>query len=121
MDSKILSFPENGVLKVLEPIKVEYFGDFEIVENNIKTRKRSVSPFKETYYYVNGTIKNGIIHYTEKDIGKKDKFEKKLFAKKHKDDFIEVCRPNLKATKYVNNAGFVAFEVTGEFNVEKYF
>lgn len=96
IDGKILSFPENGVIKVLEPIKVEDFGDFEIVINKIKTRKRRVSPYNETYYYVNGTIRNDTIHYTKKYIGK----EKKLFAKTRKSDIKEIYQPNLKAMQY---------------------
>lgn len=119
MDGKILSFPENGVVKVLEPIQVVYFGDYEIKDNIIKTRKRRVSPYNETYYYVNGSIKNDTIYFTEKYVGKEKKFEKKTFAKTYKDNFIEVYQPNLTARKYINGAGLICYEVTGEFNVEK--
>ncbi|MET3047640.1 hypothetical protein, partial [Flavobacterium covae] len=38
MDGKILSLPdENGIVKVIKPIIVKYFGDFEITNNIIKT------------------------------------------------------------------------------------
>lgn len=119
IDGKILSFPENGVIKILEPIKVEDFGDFEIVDNVIKTRKRRISPFKETYYYVNGTIKNDTIHYTEKYIGREKKFEKKLLSKTLKSDIKEIYQPNLKAVQYNVGRFLVSYEVTGEFNIEK--
>lgn len=117
MDGKILSFPENGVVKVLKPIEAVYFGDYEIKGNIIKTRKQRKTPYNETYYYVNGSIKNDTIHYTEKYVGKESKFEKKLFSKTHKDDFIEVYQPNLKAKQYKKGEVTVSYEVTGEFNI----
>jgi hypothetical protein len=119
IDGKILSFPANGVIKVLEPIKVEDFGDFEVNGNVIKTRKRKISPFNETYYYLNGIIKNDTIHYTEKYIGKEKKFEKKLFAKTRKSDIKEIYQPDLKAVQYKVGKFLVSYEVTGQFNIEK--
>ena len=119
INGKTLGFPDKGVIKVLEPIIVEYFGDYELNNNIIKTKKRVLGPFSETYYHINGSIKNDTIYFTEKYEGKKYKFEKKFFSKKHKDNFIEVYQPNLNARKYINNAGLTTFEVTGEFNVEK--
>lgn len=119
MDGKVLSFPENGKVKVLKPIKVEHFGTYEIVDNVIKTRKRRISPFNETYYYVNGIIKNDTIHYTEKYIGKEKKFEKKLLSKTRKEDFKEIYQPSLKVVQYKAGKFLVSYEITGEFNVEK--
>ncbi|MDR6920508.1 hypothetical protein [Chryseobacterium sp. 2987] len=119
MDGKILSFPENGVVKVLQPINLQYFGDYELAGNIIKTRKSRESPYKETYYYVNGSIKNDTIHFTERYEGKSKKFEKKILAKKHKEDFTEVYQPGLSARKFINNANLVSYEVTGEFNIGK--
>lgn len=111
--------PENGVVKVLEPITLKYFGDYELSNNIIKTKKRVLGPFSETYYHINGSIKNDTIYFTEKYEGKKYTFEKKLFAKKSKENLIEVYQPNLKVRKYSNNEGLPTFEVTGEFNVAK--
>lgn len=119
IDGKVLSFPENGKIKILEPIKIEHFGDFEIANNILKTRKRRISPFNETYYYVNGTIKNDTIHFTEAFIGKEKKFEKKIFAKKHDEDFKEVYQPDLKAEQYKIGKTLVSYEVTGEFSVKE--
>ncbi|QDP84751.1 hypothetical protein FNJ88_03985 [Chryseobacterium sp. SNU WT5] len=119
MDGKTLSFPENGVVKILEPIQVEDFGDFKIENNIIKTRKRQKSPFRETYYYVNGTIKNDTISFTEKYIGKEHKFEKKLFAKTRKVNKKEVYQPALKVVQYKVGKFLVSYEVTGEFRIEK--
>ncbi|WP_126340508.1 hypothetical protein [Kaistella jeonii] len=119
IDGKMLSFPENGVIKVLKPIIVEDFGDFEIFDDVIKTRKRRVSPYNEIYHYVNGTVKKDTIHFTEKYIGKEMKFEKKMFAKTYKDDFIEVYQPNLKAVQYKTGKFLVSYEVTGEFNIQR--
>lgn len=119
IDGKVLSFPENGKIKVLEPIKVEHFGDFELVNNILKTRKRQISPLNETYYYVNGTIKNDTIHFTEAYIGKEKKFEKKLLVKTHKEDFKEIYQSSLKAVQYKIGEVLVSYEVTGEFNIEK--
>lgn len=88
VDGKILSFPENGVIKVLAPIRVEDFGDFEITENIIKTRKRHKTSNKEWYEYVNGSIKNDTIHFTEKYTGTNDyKFKKKLVDKNKNNIF----------------------------------
>jgi hypothetical protein len=119
IDGKILSFPENGVIKVLEPIKVVHFGRYEITGNVLKTRKRRETLYDETYYYVNGTIKNDTIHYTERYIGKEKKFEKKFLAKTHKSDIKEIYQPNLKARKYKNFVDLTCFEVTGEFSIEQ--
>jgi hypothetical protein len=120
MDGKILSFPENGIVKVLESIKVSDFGDFEIIGNVIKTRKRHKTPYKEWYEYVNGSIKNDTIHFTVKYIGRDHyKFKKNWLAKTTKTDLKEVYQPNLKARKYKNGVGLIYYEVTGEFNVEK--
>lgn len=118
IDGKILSFPENGIVKVLEPIIVEDFGDFEITGSIIKTRKRQISPYNETYYYVNGTVNNDTIHYTERYIGKEKKFEKKTLAKSHKEDFKEIYQPGLKAVQYKVGKYLVSYEVTGEFQME---
>ncbi|WP_131368667.1 hypothetical protein [Chryseobacterium luteum] len=119
IDGKVLSFPENGIIKVLQPITVEDFGDFEVTGNIIKTRKRHTTPFNQWYDYVSGTIKNDTIYFTEKFIGKEKTFEKKTFAKTKKTDFKEVYQPGLKTRKYTNGAGLISYEVTGEFNVEK--
>lgn len=119
IDGKILSFPENGVVKVLQPVNLQYFGDYELTNNTIKTRKSRVSPDKETYYYVNGSIKNDTIYFMERYEGKSKKFEKKVFAKKHKDNFKEVYQPGLTARKFINNANLISYEITGEFKIEK--
>lgn len=119
IDGKILSFPENGIVKVLEPIIVENFGDFEITGNIIKTRKRHKTPSREWYEYVNGIIKNDTIHFTEKFVGTDSyQFKKNWLAKAKKTDVTEIYQPNLKAKKYVNGFGLVTYEVTGEFQME---
>ncbi|AYN04685.1 hypothetical protein [Flavobacterium sp. 140616W15] len=119
MNGEILSLPENGIVKVIKPIRVEDFGDFEITNDFIKTRKRSRTPFREWYDYVNGTIKNNTIHFTEKYIGtNRYKLKKKWLVKTRKTDLKEIYQPNLKATKYKDKYGLVYFIVTGEFNVE---
>jgi hypothetical protein len=85
MDGKILSIPKNGIVKVLHPVPVEFFGDFELINDFIRTRKRSKTPFNEWYDYVNGSIKNDTIHFTEKYVGTNDhKFRKKWLAKLEK-------------------------------------
>lgn len=120
IDGRTLSFPINGVVKVLDVIKVEDFGNFDITGNDIKTRKRNKTPFREWYDYVNGTIKNDTIYFTKKFVGTDDyKFKKKWLTKTRKTDFKEIYQPNLKARKYINGAGLINYEVTGEFNVEK--
>lgn len=118
LSSKYFSIPENGMIKLLKPIVVNYFGDFEMTKDFIKTRKRNKTPFKEWYDYVNGSIKNDTIHFTEKYIGKEYKFEKKWYALTHKTDFKEVYQPNLKTEKFENRYGLIYFRVTGEFNVK---
>lgn len=120
MNGQILSFPENGIVKVIRPITVAHFGTYELKGNILKTRKRSKTPFNEWYDYVNGSIKNDTIHFTEKYVGTNDhKFKKKWLAKTRKEDFITIYQPNLKAEKHVNEYGLIYFTVTGEFNVKK--
>ncbi len=119
MDGKILSIPDNGIVKVIKPIRVEDFGDFEITNNFIKTRKRSKTPFKEWYDYVNGTIKKDTIHFIEKYIGtNRYKFKKKWLTKTRKTDIKEIYQPTLKATKYKDRYNIVYFMIAGEFNVK---
>jgi hypothetical protein len=119
MNGKILSLPDNGIVKVIKPIRVEDFGDFEITNNFIKTRKRSKTPFREWYDYVNGTIKKDTIHFTEKYIGtNRYKFKKKWLTKTRKTDLKEIYQPNLKATKYKDRYNIVYFMIAGEFNVK---
>ncbi len=81
MDGKILSFPENGIVKVLQPVYLQYFGDYKLTDNTIKTRKSRESPHTETYYYVNGSIKNDTIHFTERYEGKSKSLRKKHLLK----------------------------------------
>jgi hypothetical protein len=119
IDGKVLSFPENGVIKVLQPVTVEDFGDFELTDNIIKTRKKHTTPFSQWYDYVIGTIKNDTIYFTEKFIGKEKAFKKKLFTRTKKTDFKEVYQPKLKARRYINETGLISYEVTGEFNIKK--
>ncbi|PBI90082.1 hypothetical protein BSF41_17530 [Flavobacterium sp. ACN2] len=120
IDGQILSFPENGIVKVIRPIRVEDFGDFELTGNILKTRKRSKTPFNEWYDYVNGSIKNDTIHFTEKYVGTNlYKFKKKGVAKARKTDLKEIYQPNLKAEKHVNEYGLIYFTVTGEFKFVK--
>jgi hypothetical protein len=121
IDDKILSFPKNGEVKVLQPIQVIHFGTYEITGNILKTRKRHKTPYKEWYEYLNGSIKNDTIYFTEKYDGADHyKFKKNWLAKTRKTDVKEVYQPNLKARKYKNGVGLICYEVTGEFfNVEK--
>lgn len=119
IDGKILGFPENGIIKVIEPIRVDDFGDFEIIGNELKTRKRQKYPGKVWYDYVNGTVKNDTIHFTEKYVGVNDyKFKKKWLAKTRKTDFKEIYQPTLKAEKRKNSIGLIYYIITGEFKVE---
>ncbi|RVU90335.1 hypothetical protein EH230_05160 [Flavobacterium columnare] len=122
MDGKILSLPdENGIVKVVKPIIVKYFGDFEITNNIIKTRRHSRSPFAEWYDYVEGKISNDTIYLSKKYWGKAKKnykFKKYWLAKTRKTNIKEIYQPNLKAVKYKNKSGLTCFEVTGEFSVE---
>ena len=117
MDDKILTLPdENGIVKVIKPIIVEDFGDFEITNNIIKTRKRSKTPFNEWYDYVEGTIKNDTIYLSKKYWGKHPyKFKKNWLAKTRKTNYKKIYQPTLKAVKFKNNSGLTCFEVTGEF------
>lgn len=120
MDGQMLSVPQNGVVKVLHPITVEFFGDFELRDNILKTRKRSKTPFKEWYDYVNGIIKDDTIHFTEKYVGPNNyKFKKKWLAKTRKEDFITIYQPNLIATKHVNEYGLIYYTITGEFSLKQ--
>lgn len=117
LSSKYFGIPENGVIKLLKPIVVNYFGDFEITNDFIKTRKRNKTPFKEWYDYVNGSVKNDTINFTETYIGKGNKFEKKMLAITHKTNFKEVYQTNLKTEKLKDQYGLIYFRVTGEFNI----
>lgn len=119
IDGKTLSFPENGVVKVLKPIQVEDYGDYEITANVIKTRKRHKTPYDISYDYLNGTIKNDTIYLTEHYVGKTDKkFKKKWMSKSDKEDYKQIYQPNLKARQYKIGEVLVSYEVTGEFNIE---
>ncbi|OWP80051.1 hypothetical protein BWK63_13045 [Flavobacterium covae] len=122
MDGKILSLPdENGIVKVIKPIVVSYFGDFEITNNIIKTRRHSRSPFNEWYDYVEGKISNDTIYLSKKYWGKAKnnyKFKKYWLAKTRKTNIKEIYQPTLKAEKFENSYGLTCFRVTGEFLVK---
>ncbi|MCH4830941.1 MULTISPECIES: hypothetical protein [Flavobacterium] len=122
MDGKILSLPdENGIVKVIKPIVVSYFGDFEITNNIIKTRRHSRSPFNEWYDYVEGKISNDTIYLSKKYWGKAKnnyKFKKYWLAKTRKTNIKEIYQPTLKAEKFKNSYGLTCFRVTGEFLVK---
>ncbi|MFK7004904.1 hypothetical protein BZL53_03780 [Flavobacterium columnare] len=122
MDGKILSLPdENGIVKVIKPIIVKYFGDFEITNNIIKTRRHSRSPFNEWYDYVEGKISNDTIYLSKKYWGKAKnnyKFKKYWLAKTRKTNIKEIYQPTLKAEKFENSYGLTCFRVTGEFLVK---
>lgn len=120
ISAPFFSVIENGMVKLGKPIYIEDFGDFEIKGSFIKTRKRHKTPLKEWYDYVNGTIKNDTIHFTEKYVGKSlYKFNKRWLATTHKENFREVYQPNLKAVKYKDKYGFTYFSVTGDFSVKQ--
>ncbi|MBF6654588.1 hypothetical protein [Flavobacterium columnare] len=122
MDGKILSLPdENGIVKVIKPIVVKYFGDFEITNNIIKTRRHSRSPFNEWYDYVEGKISNDTIYLSKKYWGKAKnnyKFKKYWLAKTRKTNYKKIYQPTLKAEKFENSYGLTCFRVTGEFLVK---
>ncbi|OOB84200.1 hypothetical protein BZL53_03785 [Flavobacterium columnare] len=122
MDGKILSLPdENGIVKVIKPIVVSYFGDFEITNNIIKTRRHSRSPFNEWYDYVEGKISNDTIYLSKKYWGKAKnnyKFKKYWLAKTRKTNYKKIYQPTLKAEKFENSYGLTCFRVTGEFLVK---
>ncbi|WP_123906697.1 hypothetical protein [Flavobacterium columnare] len=122
MDGKILSLPdENGIVKVIKPIIVKYFGDFEITNNIIKTRRHSRSPFNEWYDYVEGKISNDTIYLSKKYWGKAKnnyKFKKYWLAKTRKTNYKKIYQPTLKAEKFENSYGLTCFRVTGEFLVK---
>ncbi|AMA49011.1 MULTISPECIES: hypothetical protein [Flavobacterium] len=122
MDGKILSLPDqNGIVKVIKPIIVKYFGDFEITNNIIKTRRHSRSPFNEWYDYVEGKISNDTIYLSKKYWGKAKnnyKFKKYWLAKTRKTNYKKIYQPTLKAEKFENSYGLTCFRVTGEFLVK---
>ncbi|MCJ1809931.1 hypothetical protein, partial [Flavobacterium covae] len=109
MDGKILSLPDqNGIVKVIKPIIVKYFGDFEITNNIIKTRRHSRSPFNEWYDYVEGKISNDTIYLSKKYWGKAKnnyKFKKYWLAKTRKTNYKKIYQPTLKAEKFENSYG----------------
>lgn len=120
MDGKILSFPENGIVKVLEPIVVKDFGGFRINENNIIERTYNKSPYKKWYNYLEGTITNDTIHFTKKYVGTNmNKYKKRWLSKTRKANSMIIYQPNLKAKKYKDEYDFPYFEVTGEFKVDQ--
>ncbi|MBE8726790.1 hypothetical protein [Flavobacterium hungaricum] len=119
LGGEYLSFSENGIIKIKKPILIEYFGNFELTDNFLKTRKRNKTPYKEWYDYLNGTIKNDTIFFTEKFVGQKYEFKKKWTSKTRKANLTEIYQPNLSVTKYINKSGIVSFTVTGELNSKR--
>ena len=119
LSSDEFSATENGKVKLRKSVIVKYFGDYELINDFLKTRKRNQSPYKEWVDYQNGKIKNDTIFFAERYIGKKYKFEKKWWAIKHKENWTEIYQPNLKAVKYKSKSGLTCFEVTGEFNLTR--
>ena len=117
--SKEFSIPENGKIKLEKPIVIQHFGSYQMTNDFLKTRKHNKSYRQEWTDYLNGTIKNDTIHFTEQYIGQYVKFEKKWWARKKKYSLIEIYQPNLKAVKFKNNSGLPCFEVTGEFNLTR--
>lgn len=122
MDNRILSEPQNGRVKVLRPIYLQYFATFEIKDNIIKTRKHQRSPYKEWYAYVNGYIEKDTIQFNEayKGSGKSYEYKKSFWSKRVKKDFTkEVYQSGLKAERLVDDHDLVYFLVTGELEYPK--
>lgn len=112
------SISKNGVVKILKPIYVEHYGEYKIEDNIIKSRKY-ISPPVNKYNYLNGTIKNDTIHFTEKFTGTSVvEYKKQWLTKTRKTDSKIIYEPTLKAEKKSYILHLVAYKVTGEFTVE---
>lgn len=117
IDGEFLSFPENGVVKILKPIRVRQFGFFKIEENNLILQNKYYSSSQVRYNYLSGTVKNDTIQFTKKYWSKNlHSFEKSKWSSVKKVDFKMIHQPGLKAEKYYYE--ILYYKVTGEFYLE---
>ncbi|HEX8577093.1 MAG TPA: hypothetical protein VF677_12435 [Flavobacterium sp.] len=117
IDSEDLSAPENGVIKLKEPLRLSIFAGFELTNDILKVWVNYKTAFREWNENKTGYIKNDTIHFTGSYISKKYEYKKKWWAKIHKTDFVNTYQPNLRANKIKDSqSGFDVFIVSGEFN-----
>jgi hypothetical protein len=117
IDSEDLTAPENGVIKLKQPIELSTYAGFELTNDILKVNVNYKTPFREWNENKTGYIKNDAIYFTASYISKKYEYKKKWWAKTHKTDFIHTYQPNLRANKIKDSQlGFDVFIITGEFN-----
>jgi len=121
VDGKNFELTTDGYVKTKQPVLISNFGDFEIKDDFLKTRKYSKSPYAEWYDYVNGTVKNDTIFMTEAYQGKDTySFKKHWTASRKKRDYKIIYQPNFKiwVTKAHGTTVLTSFVIEGEFSTK---
>jgi hypothetical protein len=121
VDGKKFELTPEGYVKTKQSVLISNYGDFEIKENIIKTRRYSKSPHAEWYDYVNGTVKNDTIFMTEAYQGKDTySFKKHWAASRKKRDFKLIYQPNFKVWVTTTHGSTVltSFVIEGEFSIK---
>ncbi len=121
VDGKNFELTTDGYVKTKQPVLISNFGDFEIKDDFLKTRKYSKSPYAEWYDYVNGTVKNDTIFMTEAYQGKDTySFKKHWLASRKKRDYKIIYQPNFKigVTSVYDSSNLTSFVIEGEFSTK---
>ncbi len=111
----------DGYVKTKQPVLISNFGDFEIKDDFLKTRRYSKSPYSIWYDYVNGTVRNDTIFMREAYIGKDTySFKKHWLASRKKIDFKLIYQPNFKIriTSVYDSSVLTSFVIEGEFSIK---
>jgi len=120
VDGKNFELTTDGYVKTKQPVLISNYGDFEINDDFLKTRRYSKSPYSEWYDYVNGIVKNDTIFMTEAYQGKDTySFKKYWLASRKKRDYKIIHQPNFKVRVTSNSVDLTSFVVEGEFSIKK--
>lgn len=119
-DRVFLTEQKDGIIKLKQPITLEFLGNFELKNSIIKiSRNDRALSGKEWNECDLGYIKNDTIRLTENYNTKKYKYTKKWLAKTHKTNFKFIYQPDLIVTKHDGDKTHNPYYlIEGSFNAE---
>jgi hypothetical protein len=120
-DGAFLTEPKDGIIKLKQPLTLEFLGNFELKGTVIKiSRNERALSGKEWNECDVGYLKNDTITFTENYDTKKYEYKKKWLAKTYKTNFKEVYQPDLIVTRHEGDKTHNPyFLIEGLFNAEK--
>jgi len=99
-DSLFLTKPENGIVKLKRAVKLEFLGNFELIDTVIKISRNIRELSGKEYNECDvGILQKDTLRLIENYNTKKYSYKKKWLAKTYRTDYKLVYQPSLKVTR----------------------